>query len=55
MMGLGFPSLWFQIVNLGVFAKGLDATAFIPEFAILAGFGILFLMLARLAVRKQGR
>jgi ribosome-dependent ATPase len=54
-MGLGFPSLWFQIVSLGVFAKGLEASAFIPEFTILVGFGVLFLALARLAVHKQAR
>ena len=54
-MGLGFPSLWFQTVILGVFAKGLDIGAFIPEFTILVSFGVLFLVLARLAVRKQAR
>ncbi len=55
MMGLGFPALWFQTISLGVFAKGLDASSFIPEFTTLLGFGVLFLVLARLAVRKQGR
>jgi ribosome-dependent ATPase len=54
VMGLGFPSLWFQTVSLGVFAKGLDASAFILEAGVLLGFGIVFLLLARLAVRKQG-
>jgi ribosome-dependent ATPase len=54
VMGFGFPALWFQIVSLGVLAKGLDATAFVREIAILLGFGVLFLALARLAVRKQG-
>lgn len=54
IMGLGFPSLWFQTVSLGVFAKGLGTAAFMPEFAMLFGFGLLFLLLARLAVRKQG-
>jgi ribosome-dependent ATPase len=54
IMGLGFPSLWFQTINLGVFAKGLTASAFLPEFAMLIGFGVLFLLLARLFVRKQG-
>ena len=54
VMGLGFPSLWFQTVSLGVFAKGLDASAFTREITVLLGFGILFLLLARLAVRKQG-
>lgn len=54
VMGLGFPSLWFQTVSLGVFAKGLDTDAFLRELAVLLGFGILFLLAARLAVRKQG-
>lgn len=54
VMGLSFPALWFQTVSLGVFAKGLDASAFIREIAVLLGFGILFLLLARLSVRKQG-
>jgi ribosome-dependent ATPase len=54
VMGLGFPSLWFQTVSLGVFAKGLDTSAFIRELAVLLGFGVLFLLAARLAVRKQG-
>ena len=53
LMGLSFPALWFQTVSLGVFAKGLEANAFIPEIAVLFGFGILFLLLARLSVRKQ--
>lgn len=55
IVGLGFPSLWFQTVSLGVFAKGLDMSAFIREFAVLFGFGVLFLILARLSVSKQGR
>ena len=55
MMGLAFPALWFQTVNLGVFAKGLGLSAFVREIIILLGFGILFLLLARLFVRKQGK
>ncbi|RWB96343.1 MAG: ABC transporter ATP-binding protein/permease [Mesorhizobium sp.] len=54
VMGLSFPALWFQTVSLGVFAKGLEANALIPEIAVLLGFGIAFLLLARLSVRKQG-
>jgi ribosome-dependent ATPase len=53
-MGLSFPALWFQTISLGVFAKGLDASAFILEIAILFGFGVTFLVLARLLVREQG-
>ncbi|RTM04469.1 MAG: ABC transporter ATP-binding protein/permease [Hyphomicrobiales bacterium] len=53
VMGLSFPALWFQTVSLGVFAKGLGANAFVTEIAVLIGFGIVFLLLARLSVRKQ--
>ncbi len=52
-MGHGFPSLWFQNVVLGTFAKGQDFTAFFDEFAILCSFGIAFLVAARLVLRKQ--
>ncbi|MFH1340649.1 MAG: ribosome-associated ATPase/putative transporter RbbA [Pseudomonadota bacterium] len=54
IMGLSFPALWFQTVSLGVFAKGLEASAFLREMGVLLGFGIMFLLLARLSVRKQG-
>lgn len=54
VMGLSFPALWFQTVSLGVFAKGLDGSAFIREISVLSGFGVVFLLLARLSVRKQG-
>lgn len=54
VMGLGFPALWFQTVSLGVFAKGLEANAYIREIIVLFGFGLLFLLLARLIVQKQG-
>jgi ribosome-dependent ATPase len=53
-MGVGFPAQWFQTVSLGVFAKGLEAGAFVREIAVLFGFGVIFLLLARLAIRKQG-
>ena len=54
LMGLSFPALWFQTVSLGVFAKGLEMSSFIREIVVLLGFGIAFLLLARLSVRKQG-
>jgi ribosome-dependent ATPase len=53
IVGLGFPALWFQTISLGVFAKGLDASAFVREIAVLFAFGIVFLLLTRLSVRKQ--
>ncbi|MFZ5673228.1 MAG: ribosome-associated ATPase/putative transporter RbbA [Pseudomonadota bacterium] len=54
IMGLSFPALWFQTVSLGVFAKGLDARAFIGEIVVLLGFALAFLLAARLLIRKQG-
>jgi len=54
IMGLSFPPLWFQTISLGVFAKGLDTPAFTRELIVLAGFGLGFLLLARLLIRKQG-
>jgi ribosome-dependent ATPase len=56
-MGVSFPSSWFQLVSLGAFTKGLpmDWMYFGPKFAILLGFGIVYLVLARLMVAKQER
>lgn len=54
IMGLSFPALWFQTINLGVFAKGLDISAFTGEIAAIAGFALAFLVCARLLIRKQG-
>lgn len=53
IVGLGFPALWFQTISLGVFAKGLNAGAFVSEIGVLFAFGIVFLLLTRLSVRKQ--
>ena len=53
IVGLGFPSLWFQTISLGVFVKGLDGGAFVREIAVLVAFGIVFLLLTRLSVSKQ--
>jgi len=52
-MGLGFPSLWFQTVSLGTFAKARDFAAFYPEYLMLLAFGTAFLMAACLILRKQ--
>jgi ribosome-dependent ATPase len=53
VVGYGFPALWFQTISLGIFAKGLDASAFVREFAVLIAFGMVFFLLARLSVSKQ--
>jgi ribosome-dependent ATPase len=52
-MGMGFPSLWFQTVSLGTFAKARDFSAFYPEYLMLSAFGLGFLMAACLLLRKQ--
>jgi ribosome-dependent ATPase len=53
VVGYGFPALWFQTISLGIFVKGLDASAFVREFAVLISFGMVFSLLARLSVGKQ--
>lgn len=52
-IGLGFPASWYQTVSLGVFTKDLEFSAFTQEYLALAGFAVLFLVLARLCVSKQ--
>jgi ribosome-dependent ATPase len=53
LLGMGFPSLWFQNVSLGTFAKARDFDAFYPEYLILFAFGLGFLMAASLLLHKQ--
>src|SRR3989344_4664711 len=52
-VGQGFPASWFQLISLGSFTKGLSFDSFGPMYAALLGFGLAYLALARLAVRKQ--
>ncbi|MGE5452302.1 MAG: ribosome-associated ATPase/putative transporter RbbA [Acidobacteriota bacterium] len=52
-VGKGFPSSWFQLISLGAFTKGLGVNSFGPMYAALTGFGVLYLVGARLMVRKQ--
>jgi ribosome-dependent ATPase len=53
LIGMGFPSLWFQNVSLGAFAKARGFAAFYPEYLILFAFGAAYLTLASLVLRKQ--
>ncbi|MBH1985982.1 MAG: ribosome-associated ATPase/putative transporter RbbA [Burkholderiales bacterium] len=52
-VGQGFPASWFQLISLGSFTKGLSFDSFGPMYAALLAFGLGYLALARLAVRKQ--
>ena len=52
-VGKGFPSSWFQLISLGAFTKGLGVSSFGPMYLALTSFGVLYLLVARLMVRKQ--
>jgi ribosome-dependent ATPase len=52
-IGMGFPSLWFQNVSLGTFAKAREFVAFYPEFLVLFAFGVTYLVVASLLLPKQ--
>ncbi|MGD9388788.1 MAG: ribosome-associated ATPase/putative transporter RbbA, partial [Gammaproteobacteria bacterium] len=54
-MGLGFPSAWFHHVSVGTFTKGLGMHDLWTDFAVLAAFGVGFLLLGRLLLRHQER
>ena len=53
MFGLGFPPAWYQPISVGVFAKGLSFADLSLNLYVLAGFSLLFLLLAQLLLRKQ--
>ena len=50
-----FPSLWFQNISIGTFAKGRPFADFHLEFLMLFAFGIGFLTTASLLLKKQER
>lgn len=53
LIGMGFPSLWFQNVSLGTITKARDFAAFYPEYLALFAFGAGYLAVASLLLRKQ--
>lgn len=52
-VGVGFLSSWFQTISLGTFTKGLGVTSFGKPYLALAGFGLFFILVSRLMLRKQ--
>jgi ribosome-dependent ATPase len=54
-LGLAFPSLWFQNVSLGTFAKARPFGDFHLEFLMLSIFGAGLLLAASLLLGKQER
>tara|TARA_R110000787_G_scaffold181008_3_gene293150 strand:- start:84473 stop:87238 length:2766 start_codon:yes stop_codon:yes gene_type:complete len=53
LLGQAFPALYFQQISAGVFNKGLDFAVLYPNHLILAGFCILFWVIAAAFLRKQ--
>lgn len=53
LIGTSLPPAWYQPVSVGVFTKGLGAAELWPNLLVLAGFFLLFLVVAQLGLRKQ--
>lgn len=53
IMGLAFPSAWFNLISLGTFTKGLGFESFSRMYLYLFGFFLCYLLLATLFLRKQ--
>lgn len=53
IIGLAFPSSWFQTISTGVFSKGLPFEAFLTAFAALAVFPFAYLLIASRLLHKQ--
>src|SRR6516165_8366664 len=53
LLGLGFPSAWYQPISVGAFTKSLGFEDLWPNLLVLAGFFILYLVAAKLILAKQ--
>ena len=53
IVGQFFPAAWFQTICLGTFAKGLGPTDFIGPYLALGAFGLVFIAIACVGLRKQ--
>jgi ribosome-dependent ATPase len=53
LLGLGFPSAWYQPISVGTFTKGLGFDALWLNLSMLAVFFILYLVAAKVILRKQ--
>jgi len=51
--GFGFPSAWYQPISVGAFTKGLGFDDLWSNLVVLAGFFVLYLVAAKLFLRKQ--
>ena len=53
LFGQAFPGAWFQPVTVGAFVKGFGWSEVWFNALMLAGFGVLYLLISSLALRKQ--
>jgi ribosome-dependent ATPase len=53
VIGLSFPSSWYQQVSVGVFAKALGIASLWPDIAAIALIALVFLGLSLALLRKQ--
>jgi len=53
VLGLGFPSAWYQPISVGTFTKGLGFGDLWSNLMMLAVFFVLYLVAAKLILRKQ--
>jgi ribosome-dependent ATPase len=53
VLGFGFPSAWYQPISVGAFTKGLGFDDLWFNLMMLAVFFVLYLVAAKLILRKQ--
>ena len=53
LVGLAFPSAWYQQISVGTFTKGLGFAELWQNHAALAGFAFLFIAVSVIALSKQ--
>nr|WP_037585302.1 ribosome-associated ATPase/putative transporter RbbA [Stenoxybacter acetivorans] len=50
-----FPTMWFQKISLGGFAKGQGFMDFLPYYTVLLSFALVYVFLAGCILKKQER
>ena len=53
VIGLSFPSAWYQPITVGVFAKALGVAALWPNAVAILAIGLVYLGLSLILLRKQ--
>ncbi|WP_377298031.1 ribosome-associated ATPase/putative transporter RbbA [Rhizobium sp. SGZ-381] len=53
LMGFSFPSAWYQPITVGVITKGLGLAQLWTNILVLAGFAVLYILIALVALRKR--